>query len=104
MRPLLIFALYICPGHPCSGDRGRARLGDRQAHPEGAALAEHGVGADLAAHHVDHPPRDRQAEAEALLLARLAAAVEALEDALDLRRRYAGSSVHDLQDDLRLPV
>ena len=62
------------------------------------------LGADLAAHHVDHPPRDRQAEAEALLLARLAAAVEALEDALDLRRGNAGSGVDHLQDHLPLAV
>ena len=62
------------------------------------------VGADLAAHHVDHAPGDRQAEAEALLLARLAAPVEALEDALDLRRRDPGSGVDHLQDHLRLAV
>src|SRR5260221_246881 len=87
-----------------SGHRGRARLGDGEADPEGAALPLDGLGADLAAHHVDHAAGDRQAEAEALLLARLAATVEALEDALDLRRRDAGSSVHDLQDDLSLAV
>jgi hypothetical protein len=64
---------------------GSGWVGDGQADPEGAALALDRAGADLAAHHVDHAAGDRQAEAEALLLARLVAAVEALEDALDLR-------------------
>ena len=42
---------------------------------------------DLAAHHIDHPLGDREAEPEALALQRTAAAVEALEDAILLRRR-----------------
>src|ERR1700710_795383 len=101
MRPLLMFALYI---GTWSGDRGRARLGDGEADPEGAALPLDGVGADLAAHDADHAAGNRQAEAEALLLARLAAPVEALEDALDLRRRDPGAGVDYLQDDLCLSV
>src|SRR6478752_4223837 len=97
MRPLLI-------GDPSSCDRGWARLRDREAHPEGAPLPQYRLGADPAAHHVDHPPRDRQAEAEALLLARLAAPVEALEDALQLPGGDAGAGVNYLQDDFALFV
>src|SRR3954454_20699595 len=100
MRPLLMPHLPAVPfrrigrkrnsaGRSSSGHRGRARLGGGEADPEGAALALDGVGADAAAHHVDHAEGEWQAEAESLLLARLAAAVEALEDALDLRRRNA---------------
>src|SRR6188472_719649 len=91
MRPLLI-----------SGHRGRARVGKGKADPEGAALALDRGGADLAAHHVDHAAGDRQAEAEALLLARLATTVEALENALDLRRGYACACIDDFQDHVRL--
>src|ERR1700710_319235 len=93
MRPLLMFALYI-----------GTWSGDGEADPEGAALPLDGVGADLAAHDADHAAGNRQAEAEALLLARLAAPVEALEDALDLRRRDPGAGVDYLQDDLCLSV
>src|SRR5690242_13982534 len=100
MRPVLM--LFVL--RSCLCDRGRAGLCDGQADPEGAALAEGGVGADLAAHHVDHAPRYRQAEPEALLLARLAAPVETLEDALDLRRRDPGPGVDYLHDDLALSV
>src|SRR3954449_4521603 len=88
MRPLLISL----------GHRGRARFRDREADPEGAPLPLHGLDPDPAAHHVDHPLRDRQAEAEALLLARLAAPVEALEDAFELCGRNAGTGVDDLQN------
>src|SRR3954447_17149412 len=101
MRPLLIVFL---PGSSSSRHRGRARLGDRQADPEGAAFALLGGGAHLAAHHVDHAAGDRQAEAEALLLARLAAPVEALEYALDLRRGDSCSSVDYLHDHVPLAV
>ena len=45
-----------------------------------------GFDADLAAHHVDHPLGDREAESEALALERAAAAIEALEDAIALLR------------------
>src|ERR1700750_458591 len=90
MRPLLI-------SDPL-GHRRRARFRNREADPEGAALPLHRLDADTAAHHVDHPLRDRQAEAEAFLLARLAAAVKALEDAPELCRRDAGAGVDYLQN------
>src|SRR5690242_18190651 len=93
MRPLLI--RFLRP----SGHRGGGRLRERQADPEGAALALDGVRADAAAHDVDHAPGDRQPEPEALLLARLAAPVEALEDALDLGRGNSRARVDHLQDD-----
>src|SRR4051794_6279822 len=98
MRPLLIRSL--APRSSC--DRGGARFGDGQPHPEGAALALDGVGPDFAAHDVDHAAGDREAEAEALVLARLRAAIEALEYALDLGRGDSCSSVDHFDDHLGL--
>src|SRR6187549_4279549 len=98
MRPLLMLAI------PSSGHRGRAWLGHRQADPKRAALALDRVGADLPAHHVDHAAGDREAEAEALALARLVAPVEALEDPLDLLFRNTRPGVDHLQHDLPLTV
>ena len=43
-----------------------------------------GRDADLAAHHVDHPLRDREAEAEALFLTGVRATKESFKDAVDL--------------------
>src|SRR6476469_9740175 len=97
MRPLLIAG-------PRSCDRCRARLGGREADPEVASLALDRGGADLAPHHVDHAAGDRQAEAEALVLARLRAPVEALEDALDLCRGYAGSCVDHFHHTVALAI
>ena len=51
---------------------------------------------ELATHDVDHSPCDREAETEALLLERARAAIEALEDALDLIGRDPGAGVGDL--------
>src|SRR5438128_2501627 len=102
MRPLLIASPF--PEREDSCDRGRAGLVDGQPHPEAAAFAEDRFGADLAAHHVDHATGDRQPEAEAFLLAGLAAAVEALEDALALRRRDPGAGVDYLENYLCLAV
>src|SRR5690348_1677708 len=93
MRPLLI-----------SCHRSRARVRDREADPEGAPLPLRRFDADPAAHHVDHPLRDRETEAAALLLARLAAAVEALEDALQLPRWNSGTGVKNLQDHFSFAV
>src|SRR3954452_9224624 len=94
MRPLLIASCH----------RGRARLGDREADPEGAPLPLHGLDPDPASHHVDHPLGDREAEAEALMRAGLAAPVEALGDAFELRSRNTGAGIDDLQDHFPLAV
>src|SRR5256885_671966 len=72
---------------------GRAGLGDRQPHPEGAAVARLGHRAYLSTHHVHHPLCDREAEPEPLLGKRFASPVEALEDPLDLVRRDPRSGV-----------
>src|SRR5215207_6761870 len=75
---------------------GRGWLGGRQPDPEVAALPWLGIDADLAAHHVHHPFRDRQAQPESLLVERAGATVETLEDAVDLIGWDAGSGVSDL--------
>src|SRR6476619_3267558 len=93
IRPLLI-----------SGHRRRGGFCDREPDPEVAALSLDRGGADLAAHHVDHAAGDRQPEAEALVLARLRAAVEALEDALYLSCGYAGSCVDHFHGPVLLAV
>ena len=63
---------------PGSGSAWRRAGAPRRCCPSPGLRAE----ADLAAHHVDHPLRDREAEAEALALERGRASVEPLEDAV----------------------
>src|SRR5262245_7396733 len=97
MRPLLIFL-------PPSCNRCRTWLCDGEPDPEGAALPLDRAGADLAAHHVDHAAGDRQAEAEALVLARLVTPVEPLEDSFYLGRGYPRPGVDHFHRYVSLPI
>src|SRR5262249_60353174 len=65
----------------------RRRLGRAEADPERAALAGLRSKPDLTAHHVDHPLRDRQTQAEAVALEDRRAAIEAIEDPILFLRR-----------------